>query len=273
MCIRDSSIRSLQGFEFNGLSNLRELYLQGNLISYIHNTTFAHLKSLEILNIAGNTVIDFPVWKLALNPYLVSLRLAENLWSCECHFTQQFTAWMRAFSTRISDIQAITCVSNEAAGPATAKMVEHEGRVCEEPMLAVAKTQVQEARLIENYLPLMIAVLASLSMLVIFAFVIFSFRHSIQIWISSKKDDSRVLDSRLDSPKSTYSETSTDSTTSGGDIFDAFVSYSPHDAMFVNQILGKEVSLKTMRSILHAASVDIPEPLTKTFFALSLIHI
>jgi hypothetical protein len=238
--LEDNQLRSLNGFEFNGLSHLRELYLQGNLISAIHNATFAKLKSLEILNIAGNAIIDFPIWQLALNPYLVSLRAGANLWSCECHFTQRFTAWMRAFSSRLSDIQQIQCVSNEATGPATVLMIEHEERVCEEPMVAIAKTQVQE-KLIENYLPLMIAVLASLSMLVIFGFVIFSFRHSIRIWISSKQDDSRVLDSRLDSPKSTYSETSTDSSQHGGEIFDAFVTYSPNDAMFVNQILGKEL--------------------------------
>ena len=35
----------------------------------------------------------------------------------------------------------------------------------------------------------------------------------------------------------------------------------------INQILAKEIPLKTMRMILNAASVDIPEPLTKTFFA------
>ena len=240
--LEENKIRVLKGFEFNGLVHLRELYLQGNLITSIQNTTFAHLRSLEILNIAGNSIIDFPIWKLALNPYLVSLRAASNLWSCECRFMQQFTTWMEAFSTRLSDVEEIRCISNEANRPTSIKMIEHESERCEHPMVAIAKTQVQE-KLIENYLPLMIAVLASLSMLVIFGFVIFSFRHSIGIWISSKADDSRVLDSRLDSPKSTYSETtSTDSTgSSGGEIFDAFVSYSPNDAMFVNQILGKEL--------------------------------
>ena len=240
--LEDNKISQLKGFEFNGLVHLRELYLQGNLITSIQNTTFAHLRSLEILNIASNSIIDFPIWKLALNPYLVSLRAASNLWSCECNFMQQFTSWMEAFSTRLSDIEEVRCISNEANRPTSIKMIEHEAEACEQPMVAIAKTQVQE-KLIENYLPLMIAVLASLSMLVIFGFVIFSFRHSIRIWISSKQDDSRVLDSRLDSPKSTYSETtSTDSTGSGGsEIFDAFVSYSPHDAMFVNQILGKEL--------------------------------
>ena len=240
--MEDNRIHELKGFEFNGLTNLRELYLQGNLISSIHNATFAGLKSLEILNIAGNAIIDFPIWQLALNPYLVSLRAGANLWSCDCAFTQRFTAWMVAFSSRLSDIQEIECVSNEAAGPAATKMVEHKERVCVEPMVAVAKTQVQE-ELIENFLPLMIAVLASLSMLVIFGFVIFSFRHSIKIWLSAKNDDSRVLDSRLDSPKSTYSEASSTASDSrqGGEIFDAFVSYSPQDAMFVQQILGKEL--------------------------------
>ena len=140
--LEDNKIRILKGFEFNGLVHLRELYLQGNLITSIQNTTFAHLRSLEILNIAGNSIIDFPIWKLALNPYLVSLRAASNLWSCECGFMQQFTTWMEAFSTRLSDVEEIRCISNEANRPTSIKMIEHESERCEHPMVTIAKTQV-----------------------------------------------------------------------------------------------------------------------------------
>merc|ERR1711997_658763 len=59
--------------------------------------------------------------------------------------------------------------------------------------------------------------------------VIFSFRHSIKIWVQSKHEDRRVLDSRQDSPNpSTYSEP---------ELFDVFVHYSPLDEMFVRTVL------------------------------------
>lgn len=44
---------------FTGLVNLRELYLQNNLISTINNITFIVLKNLQILNLQGKLTIIF----------------------------------------------------------------------------------------------------------------------------------------------------------------------------------------------------------------------
>lgn len=249
--LENNRIKTLQGFEFSGLSHLRELYLQGNLISSIHNATFKALKSLEVLSLEGNSIIDFPIWQLAMNPYLVSIKVSDNLWSCDCEFLNRFTSWMKVFSSKVIDADQIGCVSNEAI-ERNMRMIDYEEKVCDIPIIAIAKTQVQE-KLIGNYLPLMIAILASFSMLVIFGFILFSFRHSIKIWIHSKHED-RVLDSRLDSPKPNYEE---------GELFDSFVSYSPLDSMFVNQILGKELEASNQyRVCLHHR--DLPATTTKS---------
>ena len=83
-----------------------------------------------------------------------------------------------------------------------------------------------------EYWPLMTAGLASVAILLIFGLVIFSFRHTIKIWVQSKHED-RVLDSRQESPNpSTYEEP---------ELFDVLVSYSPMDEMFVKTILAKEM--------------------------------
>ena len=42
---------------FTGMINLRELYLQNNLISTINNITFIVLKNLQILNLQGELII------------------------------------------------------------------------------------------------------------------------------------------------------------------------------------------------------------------------
>ena len=248
--LENNRLTSLQGFEFNGLTHLRELYLQGNLLTSINNATFKALKSLEVLSLEGNSIIDFPIWQLAINPYLVSIQISNNLWSCDCEFLNRFTTWMKVFSTRIMDVDQISCVSNDLVEQNT-RLIDYEQKICEGPIIAVAKTQVQE-KLIGNYLPLMIAVLASVAMLIIFGIIIFTFRHSIKIWVQSKADHDRVLDSRQDSPNpsTVYEEP---------EMFDAFVSYSPLDAAFVHQILGKELeSSQQYRVCLQHR--DLPSP-------------
>merc|ERR1719220_736602 len=76
--------------------------------------TFKALKSLEVLTIDNNRILDFPVWQLALNPFLVSVKLAENLWSCDCEYMERFRSWMSVYSSKIFDSEAVACVSNEA---------------------------------------------------------------------------------------------------------------------------------------------------------------
>ena len=260
--LENNMMRSLQGFEFTGLAHLRELYLGGNLLTSLNNATFKPLKSLEILSLEGNSIIDFPVWQLAINPYLVSIRIAGNLWSCDCEFLNRFTAWMKVFSSRVIDADQISCESNDLVEQST-RLIDYEEKVCEGPIFAVAKTQVQQ-KLFGNYLPLMIAVLASVAMLAITGLVIFSFRHSIKIWVQSKAEqEPRVLDSRQDSPNpstvsSVYEEAGRAGTQEGTQI--TFLSYSLLDAAWVHRVLGPELECAGHSLCLQHRDLPAPAP-------------
>ena len=245
--LQNNKLKSLQGFEFSGLTHLRELYLQGNLISSIHNATFKALRSLEVLSLEGNSIIDFPIWQLAMNPYLVSIRIANNLWSCDCQFLNRFATWIKVFNSRVLDGENLSCVSNEAT-ESDIRVLDYKSELCDVPSLVIAKTELQvQDQHIADYWPLMTAVVASLTMLLISGLVIFSFRHSIKIWVQSKHEDRPVLDSRQDSPNpSTYSEP---------ELFDVFVHYSPLDEMFVRTVLAKQLEAKHRVCLQHR---DLP---------------
>ena len=108
--LEGNSIKELQGDEFHGLKALRELYLQNNLIRSVNNVTFRDLENLEILFLHGNRLLDFPVWKLSFNSHLASMRLADNTWTCECHFVQTFHDWLIKHTNRVQDSNGVACV-------------------------------------------------------------------------------------------------------------------------------------------------------------------
>jgi len=227
--LENNHVRSLQGFEFSGLGRLRELYLQNNGITSIHNNTFKALKSLEVLFLQGNTIMDFPVWQLVLNPYLVSLRLADNLWSCECQYLAKFRDWLKVFSAKVADLEELTCVSNEAEGEGSMMMAAYDTVPCEQASnSAVAKGIVQEQE-VRDYTPLMIATLASFALILLLALGLFLFRHSLRVWIHSKYGV-RVFESL-------------EAKVESGKLFDAYIAYSPVDEVFVRQVLAHDLEV------------------------------
>ena len=233
--LENNKLQTLEGFEFSGLSYLRELYLNDNQISSIHDATFKSLKSLEVLFLQGNSIIDFPVWQLAFNPYLVSVRLAENLWNCDCEFMHKFQSWLKLSTTKVSDSELLTCISNDPEQE-NVLLTTDSDLPCDMSSV-VAKNQKQEQGL-ENYMPLMIAVLASFSMIVILTFIVFGFRHSIRIWVSSKSSE-RMIESPEPSQQS-----------EDGKLFDAYISYSPLDGPILNQVLPRDLE-NNYRICLH----------------------
>ena len=223
--LEGNSLSRLQGWEFSRLSHLRELHLQDNTITTIATNTFAGLKSLELLNLAGNLLVDWPVWELASNPYLVSVRLAENLWSCDCGYLAQFRDWLKAFSVKVSDVAEVSCVSNEAAGSDLALLEPG----CEEMTVpsAVATSQVQDRTRLADYTPLMVATLASFAFLLLISLTAFACRDNIRVWLHSRYG-LRVFESL-------------ECKAEAGKLFDAFVSYSPGDELFVRQVVAAEL--------------------------------
>merc|ERR1711963_542619 len=149
--------------------------------------TFKALKNLEVLFLQGNTIMDFPIWEMAFNPYLVSLRLANNLWSCNCQYVAKFRDWLRVFRSKVTDVEELVCVTNEAHLEGNLKFDDSEPTpLCDKVSgNAVAKGIVQEQE-VHDYTPLMIATLASFALILLLALGLFLFRHSLRVWIHSK---------------------------------------------------------------------------------------
>ena len=252
--LEGNELSSLEGYEFETLSNLRELYLQDNLLRTVHNATFKFLRSLEVLHLHNNRLIDFPVWQLALNPFLVSVKLAENLWSCDCEYMERFRSWMSVYSSKIFDSEAVSCVSNEAEGTSATgdsnlRMAEFDVGACNSASAGdfasmIATTRVQEL-VGEGYLPMLAATLASFAVVLLVLLLAFVYRHTLRVYIHSKYGV-RVFDTSFDDDDELVvsengSLDSVATTTGNPKLFDVFVSYSPKDDLFAREVLASEL--------------------------------
>ena len=237
--LQDNQLTSLEGHEFEALVNLRELYLENNLIEKVNNATFKFLRSLEILNLQGNKIVDFAAWELAFNPFLVSVKLAENLWSCECSFVEKFRSWVNVFGAKVTDADSIKCIgsSNEQirfTEITNCAPVSDEIETAQAAgNSALAKTRVQEFVVSEDYLPLMAATLATFAVILLLLLVAFIYRNTLRVWLHAKYGV-RVFDSSdLEDGKSEDID--------NNKLFDAFVSYSLKDDVFVREVLAADL--------------------------------
>ena len=247
--LEGNQLTSLKGYEFEGAlsENLRELYLENNLLETIHNSTFKFLRNLEILHLDGNRLIDFPAWQLAFNPLLVSVKLAENLWSCECDFVQRFRAWMSVYGGKVDDAKSIECITNEAEAliissplmTSNSEMVSSGGSrltMCVEdnPRITSTHRWSQSEMISEDYLPLLAATLATFAFILLILLAVFVYRNTLKVWLHSKYGV-RVFSDNYDIEGSTG--------TNGEDLkhFDAFISYSPKDDAFAREVLANEL--------------------------------
>ncbi len=266
--LEGNQLSALRGFEFESLSGLRELYLQDNFISSIHSATFKALRSLEVLHLHGNRIIDFPVWQLAFNPFLVSVRLAENLWSCDCEFMERFRSWMSVYSSKIFDAESVSCVSNDS-GMSDLRVADFDVSTCTGHNAingAVATTRVQEANSAteEEFLPLLAAALASVALLLLLLLAAFVHRQTLRVWIHSRFGV-RVFDSSFSHEDDLLEAGTLDSVASSASsgsvggvqkLFDIFVSYSPKDEVFVREALAAELEQRGQyRLCLHHRDV------------------
>ena len=225
--LENNKIAKLEGDEFQGLTNLRELYLQDNVISSINNVTFKALQNLEVLFLQGNRIVDFPVWLLSSNPYLVSVRLVENLWSCDCVYVHRFKSWLESHRAAVYDAEVVTCMSNEVSQP-NIKYLEHDGSNCQETR-EVTSSHIQ-TRIVTDYLPLVLTTLVTFIVLVVLVFLIFLYRNEMRVWLHYKygvRFFQRVENDEMDGDK----------------IFDVFVVYSLMDDRFVGELVAPELEL------------------------------
>merc|ERR1712241_428584 len=147
-----------------------------------------------------------------------------------------FQGWLQVFRTKVLDTEEVTCVSNDAVAGDN-KMIEYEMSACQEQLSVMAKNQVGEAP-VNDYTPLMIATLASFAVIILLAMIIFFFRNPIRVWVHSKYGV-RVFESL-------------ESKMEAGKLFDAYLSYSAADEMFVRQVMCGELEVgSNYRVCLH----------------------
>lgn len=173
--LENNKIIKLNGDELQSMENLKELYLQNNRISYIENRTFLELKKLEVLRIDGNKLTHFEVWQLTLNPYLVEIGLAENLWSCECNYLGKLRNYLQTNNEKIIDSNRIACVYNNL----TSILKEKNGTKC---TLKEGISSIVRSKEIEDLLPLLLA--ASCAFIGFFGLIfgMFCYRRELRVW-------------------------------------------------------------------------------------------
>jgi hypothetical protein len=92
-----------------GVSNLQELYLQYNVITYISHESFNSLTNLKILNIAYNKLHSVHMNMFVSLKGLADLRLGNNPTPCNCHLKDIYF-WCLKHKIKLENI---TCEKSE----------------------------------------------------------------------------------------------------------------------------------------------------------------
>lgn len=233
-------IEELNGQEFLGLSQLEELYLQENKISRIARQTFSELTSLSLLRLDGNLLTTFPVTELLKNPNLFSLHLGRNMWSCDCNYLSQFISYLEVSARIVMDRPSLTCREDMPTGITS---VSIDIVRCQDSQ---AKVTQLSAKGRVNYTPIMVAVLLGILLIILVYLVFFTFRHSIKACLC-RKDIASHKDSN-----------------STAKLFDIFISYSLDDRHFVEESLAPalEQGEASYRLCLHQRDFPSSTPLS-----------
>lgn len=170
--LHDNQLQKLYGYEFEQLHRLRELNLQNNRLTFVANETFSHLRSLSSLRIDGNLLVNVPFWQVLGASNMKAIALGRNPWSCRCRFLQDLTQFVADNAIIVQDSQEVYCVE------------ENKKRDIDFNSSSACSDFYAESSsgLPETYIPLLITVLATISLLVIFA-ILFVFREPLRLWL------------------------------------------------------------------------------------------
>ncbi|XP_066253458.1 toll-like receptor 6 [Euwallacea similis] len=245
--LESNRIKELLGFELATLESLRELYLQGNLIHYIDNRTFLELKQLEVLRLDENRLYSFEVWQLSLNPYLVEIGLAYNHWSCQCDYVTKYKSWLRQNSGKVIDTTRITCVINNSTNLLGPKMSDYNSSKCLH-FFSDGNHAIVEQQVMNDYLPLLLGTMCIFIASVVIVCGAFYYRRELRVWIYSRCG-----------LRMCYKTTAFDEQQDKERLFDAYVSYSVKDEVFVTQTLapGLESGDPSYRLCLHYRDFNV----------------
>ncbi|OQR71808.1 slit3 protein-like [Tropilaelaps mercedesae] len=218
----NNHISQLHGHEFDGLVRLQELYLTNNRLRHLGNTTFVNLRNLEVLHLDRNYLIEISVWSLQQNLHLTEIRMANNPWTCDCHFTANLAQFLHERGDKVADIFQLSCVHNETTALPLWEVNVTECHSSTDDSFSAGQHQFQH---IGDFVP-MFFVLAVFLLLVGMAILMVTFyRRQVSVWFFSRYGVRMFRRTTIEEEK----------------LFDAFVSYSKKDEAFVAQILAPEL--------------------------------
>ncbi|KAK8732201.1 hypothetical protein OTU49_007237 [Cherax quadricarinatus] len=219
----NNRLESLQGFEFVDLHGLRELYLQNNYLRHLSNISFSPLRAIELLRMDNNLLTTFPVWNLALNPFLLEVSLYHNPWSCECSYLANLRAWLEANRIKATNASLIRCHHNSTGAIGPAVLSDTPVR-CDH---YVATTRINNL-IIHDYVMLMLITAVLLILLLAAAVMVVAYRRRLRLWAVSR------YGKRLFEKSSAYVE-------EREKLFDAFVTHSAKDSTWVCGLMAPEL--------------------------------
>ena len=224
-----NKLTSLLGYEFVHLHNLLELHLDFNNLKFLSNITFSPLRKIEVLSLSNNHLSTFPVWNLALNPFLLEISLHNNLWSCECSFLANLRAWLEANRIKSKNASLIRCFHN-ATGEIGPPVLSDTPVRCDH---FVTTTRINSL-IVHDYVMLASITSTILILILVGALLAIAYRRRLKLWAVSR------YGKRLFEKSSNYVE-------ERQKLFDAFVSHSAKDSTWVCGLLSAELEARGYR--------------------------
>ncbi|XKL67486.1 hypothetical protein PGB90_002977 [Kerria lacca] len=219
--LEDNEIRMLYGFEFSSLESLKELYLQNNKLVAVDSRTFSRLKNLEILRLDNNRIYKFEVLQFIANPYLISISLSGNPWSCDCQFINEFRLWIQENFAKITDIDVISCsVKNETSPLGSFLKNPNNTSSCLTFFGSLAENQI-----LRDYLPFLLLSSTLFIIVVVITMAVLVYKKELHICLYTRCGF-----------RSCYKSTAFGEDTDHEKLFDAYVAYCIKDEDFITQI-------------------------------------
>ncbi len=220
--LEDNQIAALYGFEFSSLDSLKELYLQNNKIASIDSRTFSRLKNLEVLRLDRNRIHKFEVWRFISNPYLTRITVADNPWSCDCQFVNEFRLWIQENFAKIGDIDSISCLlKNETSPLGSFLRNPNNTSSCLTFFGSLAENQI-----LRDYLPFLLLTSTIFIIVIVVTMAVFMYKKELHVCLYTRCGF-----------RSCYKSTAFGEDTDHDRLYDAYVAYCIQDEDFVTRIL------------------------------------
>ena len=259
--LEDNYIHRIEGYEFGNLTSLRELHLQRNFIDYIEEDAFIELISLQVLQLHGNRLTNLQgISQLSASPFMSSISLSGNLWTCQCEFISDFNKFAKSKKDNIIyDMQKITCLLDNKVRQSIGGNI-----TCSEASpIMTFPDQVRNEALI----PVVVSVMAVVIIIAVSTVILFVFRTPLRVWLHSKYGIR--IGSGCCTCRARYccghwcciSRSRKKGSLGDGEhdrLYDAFVGYSTKEEDFVQQVIVPQLEIEEPSLKLCLQHRDLP---------------